>query len=47
MNNNNINNNNDENLTFKILSFINKKYLLCDNKRISTIEKIYDLISFS
>ena len=44
VNNNNINNN-DENLTFKILSFKNNKYLLCDNKRISTIEKIYDLNS--
>ena len=43
--NNNINNNNDENLTFKILSFKNNKYLLCDNKRISTIEKVYDLNS--
>ena len=46
--NNNINNNlndNDENFAFKILSFKNNKYLLCDNKRISIIEKVFDLNS--
>ena len=45
LNNNNINNNNEENFIFKILSFKNNKYLLCDNKKLSLIEKIFDLNS--